>query len=231
MGGWFRKEIKSLADMSGLKMRIAGLAGQVMRKVGVVPQQLAGGDIYPALERGTIDAAEWIGPYDDEKLGFYKVAPYYYYPGWWEGGPSLHGFINLAKWNELPKSYQSAVINAANYATTWMQARYDIQNPAALKRLVAAGAQLRPFPARCSGCLLQGGHRAVRGDLGHESQLQEVHRHDGGHARRPVPVVAGGRAPLRQLHDPRAFAQVAASAWDCQAAAQAKARAACGRKM
>ncbi|MET0651661.1 MAG: TRAP transporter substrate-binding protein [Hyphomicrobiaceae bacterium] len=146
MGGWFRKEIKSLADMSGLKMRIAGLAGQVMRKVGVVPQQLAGGDIYPALERGTIDAAEWIGPYDDEKLGFYKVAPYYYYPGWWEGGPSLHGFINLAKWNELPKSYQSAVINAANYATTWMQARYDIQNPAALKRLVAAGAQLRPFP-------------------------------------------------------------------------------------
>jgi TRAP-type mannitol/chloroaromatic compound transport system substrate-binding protein len=117
-----------------------------MRKLGVVPQQLAGGDIYPALERGTIDAAEWIGPYDDEKLGFVKVAPYYYYPGWWEGGPSLHGFINLAKWNELPKSYQAAVTNAANYATTWMQARYDIQNPAALKRLVAAGAQLRPFP-------------------------------------------------------------------------------------
>jgi TRAP-type mannitol/chloroaromatic compound transport system substrate-binding protein len=146
MGGWFRKEIKSTADLSGLKMRIAGIAGQVMRKLGVVPQQLAGGDIYPALERGTIDAAEWIGPHDDEKLGFVKVAPYYYYPGWWEGGPSLHGFINLAKWNELPKTYQAAVINAANYATTWMQARYDMQNPAALKRLVAAGAQLRPFP-------------------------------------------------------------------------------------
>ena len=146
MGGWFRKEIKSTADLSGLKMRIAGIAGQVMRKLGVVPQQLAGGDIYPALERGTIDAAEWIGPYDDEKLGFVKVAPYYYYPGWWEGGPSLHGFINLAKWNELPKSYQAAIINAANYATTWMQARYDMQNPAALKRLATAGAQLRPFP-------------------------------------------------------------------------------------
>jgi TRAP-type mannitol/chloroaromatic compound transport system substrate-binding protein len=111
----------------------------------VVPQQLAGGDIYPALEKGTIDAAEWIGPYDDEKLGFNKVAPFYYYPGWWEGGPSLHGFITLSKWNELPKSYQAAVINAANYATTWMQARYDAQNPAALKRLVANGAQLRPF--------------------------------------------------------------------------------------
>jgi TRAP-type mannitol/chloroaromatic compound transport system substrate-binding protein len=126
-------------------MRIGGIAGQVLQKLGVVPQQLAGGDIYPSLEKGTIDAAEWIGPYDDEKLGFYKVAPFYYYPGWWEGGPSLHGFINLAKWNELPKSYQAAITNAANYGTTWMQARYDAQNPAALKRLVANGAQLRPF--------------------------------------------------------------------------------------
>jgi TRAP-type mannitol/chloroaromatic compound transport system substrate-binding protein len=146
MGGWFRKEIKSVADLKGLKFRIAGITGQVLTKLGVVPQQLAGGDIYPSLEKGTIDAAEWIGPYDDEKLGFHKVAPYYYYPGWWEGGPSLHGFINLDKWNELPKSYQAAVINAANYATTWMQARYDIANPAALKSLVAKGALLRPFP-------------------------------------------------------------------------------------
>src|SRR5450631_242550 len=145
MGGWFRREIKTPADLSGLKFRIGGIAGRVLQKLGVVPQQLAGGDIYPALEKGVIDAAEWIGPYDDEKLGFNKVAPYYYYPGWWEGGPSLHGFISLSKWNELPKSYQAAVINAANYSTTWMQARYDAQNPAALKRLVAAGVQLRPF--------------------------------------------------------------------------------------
>jgi TRAP-type mannitol/chloroaromatic compound transport system substrate-binding protein len=145
MGGWFRKEIKTPADLKGLKMRIGGIAGQVLQKLGVVPQQLAGADIYPSLEKGTIDAAEWIGPYDDEKLGFHKVAPYYYYPGWWEGGPSLHGFINLAKWNELPKSYQAAITNAANYANTWMQARYDAQNPAALKRLVANGALLRPF--------------------------------------------------------------------------------------
>ncbi len=146
MGGWFRKEIKSVSDLSGLKFRIAGITGQVLQKLGVVPQQLAGADIYPSLEKGTLDAAEWIGPYDDEKLGFYKVAPFYYYPGWWEGGPSLHGFISLAKWNELPKPYQAAITSAANYATTWMQARYDAQNPAALKRLVAAGAQLRPFP-------------------------------------------------------------------------------------
>src|SRR5258705_5101729 len=145
MGGWFRKEIKTPADLSGLKFRIGGIAGQVLQKLGTVPQQLAGSDIYPALEKGTIDAAERIGPYDDEKLGFAKVAPYYYYPGWWEGGPSLHGFISLPKWNELPKSYQTPVITAANYATTWMQPRYDAHNPAALKRLGANGAQFGPF--------------------------------------------------------------------------------------
>ena len=145
MGGWFRREIKTVNDLKGLKMRIGGIAGRVMSKLGLVPQQLAGGDIYPSLEKGTIDAAEWIGPYDDEKLGFHKVAPYYYYPGWWEGGPSLHGYTNLAKWNELPKSYQAAIASASNYANTWMQARYDAQNPLALKKLVAAGAQLRPF--------------------------------------------------------------------------------------
>ncbi len=145
MGGWFRKEIKTVADLSGLKFRIGGLAGQVLQKVGVVPQQLAGGDIYPALEKGTIDAAEWVGPYDDEKLGFQKVAKYYYYPGFWEGGPTVHAFANLDKWNSLPKSYQAIVTAATTYANTWMAARYDLQNPSALKRLVAGGTQLRPF--------------------------------------------------------------------------------------
>ncbi len=146
MGGWFRKEIKTVEDLKGLKMRIAGLAGQVLSKLGVVPQQIAGGDIYPALEKGTIDAAEWVGPYDDEKLGFNKVAQYYYYPGWWEGGPMLHLFVNLEKWNGLPKAYQAALFNACAYANHWMMGKYDTQNPQALKRLVAAGAQLRPFP-------------------------------------------------------------------------------------
>ena len=145
MGGWFRKEIKTVADLSGLKMRIGGIAGQVLQKVGVVPQQLAGGDIYPSLEKGTIDAAEWVGPYDDEKLGFQKVAKYYYYPGWWEGGPSVHAFCNLEKWNSLPKHYQAVIQNAGAATTMWMNARYDMQNPAALKRLVASGTQLRPF--------------------------------------------------------------------------------------
>ncbi len=145
MGGWFRKEIKTLQDLQGLKMRIAGIAGQVMQKLGAVPQQIPGGDIYPALERGTIDAAEWVGPYDDEKLGFSKVAPYYYYPGFWEGGPSIHLFVNQAKWKELPKAYQSILTAAAGYANNDMLAKYDARNPAALRRLLGAGTQLRPF--------------------------------------------------------------------------------------
>ncbi len=146
MGGWFRKEIKSIDDFKGLKMRIGGLAGKVLAKLGAVPQQIAGGDIYPALEKGTIDAAEWVGPYDDEKLGFNKVAPFYYYPGWWEGGAALHFFINNAKWAELPKSYQSLLTTAAAQANVDMQAKYDARNPAAIKRLVQqGGAQLRPF--------------------------------------------------------------------------------------
>jgi TRAP-type mannitol/chloroaromatic compound transport system substrate-binding protein len=145
MGGWFRKEIKTVDDLKGLKMRIGGFAGRVVAKLGVVPQQLAGGDIYPALEKGTLDAVEWVGPYDDEKLGFHKVAPYYYYPGWWEGGPMLHNMINIAKWNELPKSYQSIVQSASHVANTMMQAKYDAGNPPALKTLVKGGAKLQPF--------------------------------------------------------------------------------------
>ena len=146
MGGWYRKEIKTVADLKGLKMRIGGIAGQVLAKLGSVPQQIAGGDIYPALEKGTIDAAEWVGPYDDEKLGFNKVAKYYYYPGWWEGGPALHLFINSKAWGELPKDYQAILEAAAHEGNTMMLARYDAGNPAALKRLVAGGTQLRAFP-------------------------------------------------------------------------------------
>jgi len=145
MGGWFRKEINTLDDLKGLKMRIAGLAGKILEKVGVVPQQLAGGDIYPALEKGTIDAAEFVGPYDDAKLGFNKVAKYYYYPGFWEGGPVVHGFFNLAKYNALPKHYQAILQDACAFANTNMMAKYDVKNPTALKELVGSGTQLRPF--------------------------------------------------------------------------------------
>ena len=145
MGGWFRKEIKTLADLQGLKFRIAGIAGAVMQRLGVVPQQIPGGDIYPALEKGTIDAAEWVGPYDDEKLGFNKVAPYYYYPGFWEGGTTLNYVFNLAKLNELPKSYQAALRTAAIMSYQIVQARYDALNPGALRKLLQAGTKLRPY--------------------------------------------------------------------------------------
>jgi TRAP-type mannitol/chloroaromatic compound transport system substrate-binding protein len=146
MGGWFRKEIKTVDDLKGLKFRVGGFAGRILTRLGVVPQQLAAGDIYPALEKGTIDAAEWVGPYDDEKLGFVKVAKYYYYPGWWEGGAQPHLLINIAKWNELPKSYQTVVQACAREAGVWMTAKYDVQNPQAVRRLVGAGAELRAFP-------------------------------------------------------------------------------------
>ncbi|MSP51165.1 MAG: ABC transporter substrate-binding protein [Alphaproteobacteria bacterium] len=146
MGGWFRKEIKTVEDLKGLKFRVGGFAGQVLAKLGVVAQQIPGGDIYPALEKGTIDAAEWVGPYDDEKLGFHKVAKYYYYPGWWEAGPMLSAYVNTKAWESLPPAYQSALEAACAEANTWMMAKYDAGNPAALKRLIAGGAQLRPFP-------------------------------------------------------------------------------------
>jgi len=154
MGGWFRKEINTVDDLKGLKMRIGGFPGRVLQKLGAVPQQLAGGDIYPALEKGTLDACEWVGPYDDEKLGFAKVAPHYYYPGWWEGGSMLFTFVNLDKWNALPKAYQSALTQAGHYANNWMMAKYDLLNPPALKRLVAGGTKLHPFsPAIMDACL------------------------------------------------------------------------------
>jgi len=146
MGGWFRKEINGTDDLKGLKFRVGGFAGTILAKVGVVPQQLAAGDIYPSLEKGTLDAAEWVGPYDDEKLGFVKVAKYYYYPGWWEGCGQAHNIMNIARWNELPKAYQSAIITASNDAWVWTLAKYDYVNPPALKRLVSAGAILRAFP-------------------------------------------------------------------------------------
>ncbi len=146
MGGWFRKEIRSIADLKGLRFRIPGLAGRILATIGVVPQQLAPGDVFSALETGVIDAAEFVGPHDDEKLGFHQVAPYYYYPGWWEGSAQASLFVNLDKWNALPPSYQAAIEVACAEANAWTIAKYDALNTQALQRLVAAGAKLRPFP-------------------------------------------------------------------------------------
>jgi len=145
MGGWFKKEIGSVADMQGLKMRIPGIGGKVMAALGVAVQTIAGGEIYTALERGAIDATEWVGPYDDEKLGFHKVANFYYYPGWWEPGPSLSFYVNKDEWEKLPAMYKAIFKAAAKEAEITMQARYDALNPVALERLLAGGVQTRPF--------------------------------------------------------------------------------------
>lgn len=146
MGGWFRREINSLADLNGLKMRIPGLGGAVMDRLGVTVQVIASGDIYPALERGTIDATEWVGPYDDEKLGFHQVAKNYYYPGWWEPGPALTFYVNRDAWDSLSSEYQHVLRAAASEAGLGMMTSYDAKNPPALQRLLASDVKLRPFP-------------------------------------------------------------------------------------
>ena len=146
MGGWYRKEIKSIADIKGLKFRVGGFAGKVIERMGGVPQNIPGGEIYQALEKGTIDAAEWVGPYDDQKLGFNKVAPHYYYPGWWEGGPQIDFFINTKAYDALSAEYKAIVDAASAFAHVDMQAKYDAKNPPALKQLVASGTKLARFP-------------------------------------------------------------------------------------
>ena len=145
MGGWFRKEINTVADLQGLKMRIPGLGGQVMTRLGVNVQTLPGGEIFQALQTGAIDAAEWVGPYDDEKLGLHKAADFYYYPGWWEPGPTLEVQINLDEWNKLPVIYQEILKSASYVANLTMLARYDSRNNVALQSLLGQGVQLRPY--------------------------------------------------------------------------------------
>ena len=146
MGGWFRKEIKSLADIKGLKFRTGGFSGKVWERMGGVAANIPGAEIYQALEKGTIDAAEWVGPYDDLKLGFYKVASNYAYPGFWEGGPQLDLHVNTKAYDALPAEYKAMIETASTYGHVDMQAKYDGRNAAALKQLVSLGAKLFPFP-------------------------------------------------------------------------------------
>ena len=146
MGGWFRRDIQSVADLNGLKMRIPGLGGEVMSRMAVTVQLISGADVYMALERGAIDAVEWVGPYDDEKLGFHKIIQNYYFPGWWEPGAMLSHYVNKPAWDKLPASYQHVVAAASAETCAWMTAKYDTLNPEALDRLVAAGVKLKRFP-------------------------------------------------------------------------------------
>lgn len=155
MAGWFRKEIRSPGDFKGLKVRIGGFAGKVMQNMGAEPTTIPKEGVYGALESGALDVFEWAGPYDDERFGerkdgpkqvVAKVAPYYYYPGWWKGGMQLHFVVASEKFAALPKAYQAAFRAAATLADASIQQKYDAANPAALKRLVVAGAELRLFP-------------------------------------------------------------------------------------
>jgi TRAP-type mannitol/chloroaromatic compound transport system substrate-binding protein len=145
MGGWFKREVNTVDDLKGLKMRIPGLGGQVLNRLGVNVQVLPGGEIFLALDRGAIDAAEWVGPFDDEKLGLNKAAQFYYYPGWWEPGSSFDLQINLKAWNGLPTEYQEILKAAAEEANINCLATYDSENPQALKRLIESGTQLRAY--------------------------------------------------------------------------------------
>lgn len=146
MGGWWRNELKSLEDLKGVKIRIAGVGGEIMSRLGAVPQQIPGSDIYQALEKGTIDAAEWVGPYDDEKLGFYQIVKNYYYPGWWEAGPSIHMMINRDRFNALPPAYQAILQAACSHANQIMLAQYDTRNLRSLRSLIAKGVSVKPYP-------------------------------------------------------------------------------------
>jgi TRAP-type mannitol/chloroaromatic compound transport system substrate-binding protein len=147
MGGWFNVEIQSLADLQGLRMRIPGLGGVVMERLGVTVQNVPGGEIFQSLQTGAIDAAEWVGPYDDTILEFQTVTDFYYYPGWWEPGPALEVQIGLEHWNALPEEYQEVVKTAAAQANVDMMASYDAKNPVAFQNLVDGGdVEVLPFP-------------------------------------------------------------------------------------
>ncbi|WP_448381016.1 TRAP transporter substrate-binding protein [Gloeomargarita sp.] len=145
MGGWFRREVRSLSDLKGLKMRLPGLGGKVMAQMGVNVQVLPGSELFLALERGALDAAEWVGPHDDQRLGLPRAARYYYYPGWWEPGPTLELLINRRAWEQLPRSYQQALELAAQATNLAMLSQYEMRNQTALQQLLQGGTQLRPY--------------------------------------------------------------------------------------
>ena len=177
MGGWLRREIKTVEDMKGLKFRIAGLGGSVMQKLGVVPQQIAPTDIYPALERGVIDGAEYIGPYDDEKLGFARIAKFYYYPGFQEIAPSSDFLVNARVWEALPQTYKSMLETACIEAWHATAAKYDVLNPTALRRLLASGTQLRPYPREVMGALYRSAQELYAEIGAQNPRFKRIHEH------------------------------------------------------
>ena len=147
MFGWFNKEINSLEDVKGLKMRIPGIGGEVLKEAGGIPVTLPGGELFTALQTGVIDATEWVGPYNDLTFGFHQAAKYYYYPGWHEPGPMLELIINLDEWNSLPKHLQAIIETATKAVNQDMLDEYLAKNNQALTELVEVhGVELRRLP-------------------------------------------------------------------------------------
>lgn len=177
MGGWFKREVPSLEALKGLKMRIPGMGGKVMSMLGVSVQNIAGGEIFPALERGAIDATDWVGPHDDEKLGFHKAAQYYMFPGWWEPGPHLSYYVQQAAWDQLPAVYREVFAAAARTSASVMQARYDAQNPAALQRLVQGGVILRPFADDIMQAAREASRQMLADDAAKDPTYRKIHEH------------------------------------------------------
>lgn len=175
--GWFRNEIRSMDDFQGLRMRIAGLAGQVFAEAGGSPQQIAPGEIYTALERGTIDGTKFTSPIDDEQLGFARVAPNYYWPGWNDGGVAVHTFVNLDLWNDLPAHYRAILTGAAAQAAEFMQTKYDAENPAALRRVLDAGAQVRFLPADVINALSEASDTVYGRIASENDRFAEIYEH------------------------------------------------------
>jgi TRAP-type mannitol/chloroaromatic compound transport system substrate-binding protein len=177
MGGWYRKEIKTLEDLKGLKFRVGGFAGAVLAKLGVVPQQIPAGEIYAALEKGTIDAAEWVGPHDDSKLGLAKVAKFYYTPGWWEGGPALHSFVGQKALESLPPEYRAALECATAEANMYLMAQYDALNPVAMRSLLAGGAQLRAFSKPVMDACYKAAQEVYAETAAKNAEFKKMHDH------------------------------------------------------
>ncbi|NJM97971.1 MAG: ABC transporter substrate-binding protein [Phormidesmis sp. RL_2_1] len=145
MGGWFKRQVNTVQDFAGLNMRVPGLGGKILERLGVKIHNLSGDQIFAALEDGTIDAAEWKNPHADKTLGLDRVAPYYYYPGWWEPGTSYEFQVNLAEWNKLPTDYQEIFKTAAAGVNSKMLARFNALNGDVLNRLLIGGTKLLPF--------------------------------------------------------------------------------------
>jgi len=175
MGGWFTRELRSASDLRGLRWRVPGLTGKMLTRVGVVPTASSRSQVAADLGAGAIEAAAWVSPVDDEALSLWRVAPYYYYPGWWQGSMAMHLVFALDKWNSLPKQYQAMLRAAADVANSDVLARYDALNPQAVRRIVEAGAKLRPFPQEVLEACWQAAQAEYREMSEADPVFQRVH--------------------------------------------------------